>query len=190
MNEVNEVNEPNSPWYAIKLFTLRQNDVANYFKEKGLEVFIPMEHADIEDDNHKVHHILRPVVRNLIFVKKSIEEKDFKQLVTDCQYKIAVITRNRNSREYAEIPAKQMEEFQIMCNPDLAMTKYISTDEARLKKGTTVIVTNGPLKGLTGRLVRQNKLYYLLKEVPGLAILLKVSRWCCKAYADGMLNDK
>ena len=59
----------NATWFAIRLFTLRQNDVANYFKEQGLEVFIPMEHADIEDDNHKVHHILRPVVRNLIFVK-------------------------------------------------------------------------------------------------------------------------
>ena len=181
----------NEPWYAIRLFSTRQEEVAKYFENKGLEIFIPMEYTDVEDANHKRHHILRPVVRNLIFVKKSIEENKFKQLVTDCQYKIAVINRNRNSREYAEIPAKQMEEFQIMCNPDLAMTKYISTDEARLKKGTMVIVTNGPLKGLTGRLVRQNKLYYLLKEVPGLAILLKVSRWCCEAaHAKGVLNDR
>ncbi|MBF1448720.1 MAG: UpdY protein, partial [Prevotella oris] len=33
---------------------------------------------------------------------------------------------------------------------------------------------------LTGRLVRSNKKYYLLKEVPGMAIMIKVTRWCCE----------
>jgi hypothetical protein len=41
-------------------------------------------------------------------------------------------------------------------------------------------VTNGPLKGLTGKLVRQSRKYYLLKEVPGMAVMIKVTRWCCK----------
>jgi putative updY protein len=29
--------------------------------------------------------------------------------------------------------------------------------------------------------VRSNKKYYLLKEIPGMAIMLKVTRWCCEA---------
>ena len=56
-------------------------------------------------------------------------------------------------------------------------------EEAKLKKGTRVLVTHGPLKGLTGKLVRQSKKYYLLKEVPGMAVMIKVTRWCCKAEA-------
>ena len=73
-----------------------------------------------------------------------------------------------------------MEEFQIMCNPELGMKRYLSQDEAKLKTGSPVKVTHGPLKGLTGKLVRSNRKYYLLKDVPGLAVMLKVSRWCCE----------
>ena len=47
-----------TPWYAIKLFTVRQKAVAAYFNEKGLETFIPEEYVDIEDENHKVKRVL------------------------------------------------------------------------------------------------------------------------------------
>ena len=60
------------------------------------------------------------------------------------------------------------------------MRKYLSEEQAHLKKGDRVLVKHGPLKGLTGRLVRSNKKYYLLKEVPGMAIMIKVTRWCCE----------
>ena len=73
-----------------------------------------------------------------------------------------------------------MYDFYVMCNPDLLINKYMSEEEAKLKKGTRVLVTNGPLKGLTGKLVRQSRKYYLLKEVPGMAVMIKVTRWCCK----------
>lgn len=177
-------------WFAIRLFTLRQLEVAKFFEERNFEVFIPMQYTEVEDAKHKVQHVLRPVVRNLIFVKKSMEDEAFKQLISNSTYKMSVITRSRSSREYAEIPDSQMKEFQIMCNPDLAMTKYITTQEAHLKAGTPVFVTHGPLKGLSGRLVRQHKLYYILKEIPGMAVMLKVSRWCCKAQDSASLNDK
>jgi len=57
----------------------------------------------------------------------------------------------------------------------------VSEQEAKLKQGARVIVKYGPLKGLSGRLVRQSKKYFLLKEVPGMGVMLKVSRWCCVA---------
>ena len=138
-----------SPWYAIKLYTTRQKEAADYFQNKGLETFIPEEYMDIEDKNHGVKHVLRPVVRNLIFLKKEGTEAEMRNLVT-------------------------------MCNPQLTMRKYLSEEQAHLKKGDKVLVKHGPLKGLTGRLVRSNKMYYLLKEVPGMAIMIKVTRWCCE----------
>jgi hypothetical protein len=80
-----------------------------------------------------------------------------------------------------EIPAREMHEFRMMCNPEVELRKYVSEQEAKLKAGTPVVVKYGPLKGLSGKLVRSNKKYYLLKEVPGLGVMLKVSRWCCVA---------
>ena len=68
----------------------------------------------------------------------------------------------------------------IMCNPDITMKYFLTQEQAQLKKGTEVLVKYGPLKGLSGKLVRQSKRYFLLKEVPGIAVMLKVGRWCCK----------
>jgi hypothetical protein len=89
------------------------------------------------------------------------------------------ITKSKLNREICEIPAREMWEFKMMCNPEIELRKYLSEKEAKLKEGTPVIVKYGPLKGLSGKLVRSSKKYYLLKEVPGIAVMLKVSRWCC-----------
>lgn len=167
-----------TPWYAIKLYSARQKAASLWFKEQGIEYFVPMHYVDIEF-NGRVKHLLRPVVSNLIFVKKSMDEKEFRQLIADSQYKMSVVTKSRTNRDLCEISAREMWEFKTMCNPEIELRKYLSEQEAKLKEGAPVLVKYGPLKGLSGRLVRSSKKYYLLKEVPGMAVMLKVSRWCC-----------
>ena len=173
--------QDNRPWYAMKLFTMRQNEVAEALREKELEVFIPMEYADVEDRTKHVRRVLRPVVRNLLFIKKTKTEKAVRDIILSLSYKVSIVRKEYGSREFYEIPAKQMFEFQAMCNPDILMKRFVSDEQARLKKGTPVVVTHGPLKGLKGKLVRADHKYYLLKEVPGIGVMLKVTKWCCKA---------
>ena len=43
------------------------------------------------------------------------------------------------------------------------MRKFLSIEQAQLKAGEEVYVKFGPFKGLSGRLVRSSKKYYLLK---------------------------
>ena len=86
-------------------------------------------------------------------MKKSLRQQAMAELITHCQYKMSVITRDRSTRDYYEIPAKQMFEFRAMCNPDIEMRKFLTSEEARHKAGTPVMVCHGPLKGLSGRLV-------------------------------------
>ncbi len=169
------------PWYALRLFTMKQMAVADALKAHGLEVFIPQEYVNVEDRQHHIKRMLRPVVRNLLFIKKTISDKELGTILAAMPYKMAVVRKVRDDRAYYEIPACQMFEFQAMCNPDILIKKYLSEEQAKLKKGTPVVVTHGPLKGLTGKLVRANKNYFLLKEVPGIAVMLKVTKWCCKA---------
>lgn len=172
------------PWYAVRLFGNCQQKVDEYFRENQLETFIPMHYRDFMDEEGKRRRKLRPVVTNLIFVKKSVTTKEMTETMQKSLLKMSVLTKSRENREYYEIPAKQMQEFQIMCNPELEMRKYLSSEEAKVKVGTPVKVLHGPLKGLTGRLVRQSHKYYLLKEVPGIGVMLKVSRWCCKPLSE------
>jgi hypothetical protein len=184
MTEEQEIINDGCTWYAIQLFTTRQEDVATYFSSHSMESYIPMQYQDMEDENGKLHHVLRPVVHNLLFVKKTISDNDMCKLVNDSNFKIRVMRKVDDANEYYEIPAKQMYEFRLMCNPEISMRKFLATEEAKLKAGAKVFVKYGPLKGLTGRLVRSNKKYYLLKEVPGISVMLKVTRWCCVPSVD------
>ncbi|MBO4849810.1 MAG: UpxY family transcription antiterminator [Prevotella sp.] len=180
----NQEADTTDTWYAIRLFTNCQMKVDQYFRDNGLESFIPMQYKVFEDEKGRPKKKLWPVVSNLIFVRKSKPLQAMKELFTQNQYKMSVITRDRSTREYYEIPAKQMMEFKAMCNPEIEMRKFLSSEQAKLKAGTPVKVCHGPLKGLTGRLVRQSRKYYLLKEVPGLGVMLKVSRWCCQPLTE------
>ncbi len=176
---IDEVVDDGASWYAVRLFTLRLEEVRSFFQEHGLECFVPEHYVDVEGRDGKPHRVLRPVVRNLVFVKQSIEEKAFQKIVYETNYKLSVLKKSKDSREYALIPHDQMYEFRLMCNPEVSMRKFLSSEEARLKAGDEVFVKFGPLKGLKGRLVRSSKKYYLLKEVPGIGVMLKISRWCC-----------
>ena len=178
---VSENEQHSYSWYAIKLYGFSQKAVEKYFVDNGLETFIPQEYVDEEDSNHKVRHTLRPVVKNLIFLKKTMKEDEIKKIVSSSNLKMSVITVSKTDKKYCEIPAKQMDEFMLMCSPDILLKKFISEEQAHLKKGTLVRVKRGPLQGFSGRLVRSNKNYYLLKDVPGMAVLLKVTKWCCVA---------
>jgi transcription antitermination factor NusG len=182
-NNQQQIIDDGCPWFAVRLFSTKLMDVSNALQKRGLQTFIPMQYVDYEDREGKHRTKLSPVVRNLLFVRKSLEQQELRSMVKDFPFKISVLHKIDTS-EFYEIPSKQMYEFQVMCNPDLLIGKYMSEEEAKLKKGSPVLVTHGPLKGLTGKLVRQSHKYYLLKEVPGMAVMIKVTRWCCKALVE------
>lgn len=169
------------PWYAIRLFTKSLKDVKAYFESFGYECFVPMEYVEIMKPEGGMGHILKPVMRNFLFVKQTMDNDTFKKSVLNAKFKISVIRKIDDNSQLALIPSKQMYDFRLMCNPEITLRKFLTEKEAQLKVGNKVFVKYGPMKGMTGRLVRSNKKYYLLKEVPGMGVMLKVSHWCCVA---------
>ena len=167
-------------WHAVKLFAVRQKDVADYFADCGLESFIPMCRRDYVDADGKRRHDIRPVVTNLIFVQAVFGVRRMLSIYAGYPKRLFVMRKSKDNPELYNIPDKQMREFILMCNPEIEMKKFLSESEAKLKKGQRVVVDFGPLKGLSGRLVRQSHKYFLLKDVPGMAVMIKVSRWCCR----------
>ena len=43
-----EVIDDGAPWYAVKLFTLKLEEVRTYFTNHNLECFVPEQYVDIE----------------------------------------------------------------------------------------------------------------------------------------------
>ena len=112
-----EEQKDNRPWYAMKLFTMRQKEIAEALREKKLEVFIPMEYADIEDHTNHVRHALRPVVHNLLFIKKTQDEKEIRKTILSLPYKVSIVKKEPDKQEYYEIPAKQCSNFRLCVTP-------------------------------------------------------------------------
>lgn len=168
------------PWVALQLFSMNQRTIADELKKKNFEIFVPLEWVVSEKTPGHRTRELRPVVRNLLFLKAGVTDDVLRKEVLELNYPVRLLRKSKDTNDLAKIPASQMYEFQVMCNPELMGKKIISTDEAKLKKGQPVMVTHGPLKGLRGRLVRASKKYYLLKEIPGVSVMLNVSRWCCE----------
>jgi len=180
LTSATEETQQHLPWYAIQLFGLKQKEFQTFLDNKGIESFIPMRQITSTDREGKVRHTVRPVVTNLIFIKKAEEEREILQKLERYQGQFFILRKGKTSQALYEIPSREMEEFIIMSNPELQMTSYMKEEKAKLKKGDWVIVTHGPLKGIRGRLIRHSGMYYLLKEIPGLAVMLKVTRWCCQ----------
>lgn len=174
----------NAPWYALRIFNNRHKAIIAYLQDKQLEVFVPQEWVDYVDKNGSRRRELRPIVYNLAFIKKKMDGALVQSIVDGAPSSCMIYRKLTDKSGYYEISAREMREFQQMCNPEIAMREYLSEEEAHLKQGAKVEVVHGPLKGITGRLVRISKKYYLLKEVPGMGIALKVSRWCCRAVRE------
>ena len=63
--------EDECPWYAIRLFNSCQKGVSEALKALQLECFIPMEYVDINTEGQILQFKLRPVIHNLLFLKKN-----------------------------------------------------------------------------------------------------------------------
>ncbi len=78
---IDTITNDKNDWYAIRLYTTKQEEVAQFFTENGIETFIPKQYVAEEDKQGRVHQKLKPVVRNLLFVKKTMGDADFKRLL-------------------------------------------------------------------------------------------------------------
>jgi hypothetical protein len=122
---------------------------------------------------------LIPAIHNLVFVQRKETQK---QLITDLsEFSIPTsIFRNPGTKKLCEILAIDMVEFRMLCDPQYQTSVFMTQSKAEAMIGKEVRVVAGPIKGLTGKLVRKNKQYYFLKAVIGMGVMVRVSRWYCE----------
>lgn len=55
----NSIVDDNKDWYAIRLYTVKQEDADTFFTENGIETFIPKQYVAEESKQGKVHNKLK-----------------------------------------------------------------------------------------------------------------------------------
>ena len=179
---IDSLSEPKAdqqPWFAVRTFNCQEQKVSSFLTQKGYIHFIPMVLAKkvVEDD--KVKPVLVPAVHNLLFVQKKGTQQEMMQMFHECDIPVSVF-RHPGTKEYCEIPAREMVELRILCDTEYTNTQYMTQGEAETMIGKDVRVVAGPFKGAVGRLVRKQKQYYFLKAVIGMGVMVRVSRWYCQ----------
>ena len=133
----------------------------------------------VADHDGKPQRREHPVVHNLIFIKRTVSDEELRTVLGDCPYSTRIYTYP-NEQRWQVIPGKDILDLRLICDSALTEMEFISKQESELKIGRSVRVTHGPLKGVTGKLVRKNKKYYIVKSYAGLDVKVAVSRWCCE----------
>ena len=149
-------------WYAVQTYYAQEIKVGHYFDACQLSFFIPMCNSYRVDAAGKEKLYTHPAVHNLIFLRKTMEQKELQRLLDDCPYAVKVYARADNASWWYEIPDRD-----------------ITQQECDLQVGRMVVVKHGPLRGVRGKLVRKQKKYYVVKSFVGMGVMVKVSRWCC-----------
>ena len=148
-------------WYALRTFRAQEFKVSQYLDQCHLGHFIPMTCCVQYTEGGAPIRTERPAVHNLIFLKKHIE----------------------NEEKWYEISNQEILDLRLLCDSSFH-PQFISQEECDLEVGSEVVITHGPFKTLTGKLVRKNKKYYFVKCFAGMAVRVSISRWCCQKIAD------
>ena len=165
-------------WYAIQTLYCKEERIAIFCKEKGLNCFIPMRYEEVEDSEGKKKRRLIPAVHNLLFLEKTGSEKQIRETLKDCPVPVIFI-RHRDTGRLYEIRDSEMVEIRAICDPDYKGTLYVDAATAEARPGQTVRVIHGNFKGLTGKLVRYKNRSYVVITVATLGVMIHIPKWYC-----------
>ena len=182
INNIQEDNEPKITWYAVRTFHNKECQLSEYLKSKGIIHFIPMT-TGVKTKQGKAHRVLVPVVRNLLFIQRTLPDKELVEVLNDSDIAYNIY-RYADSTRYSEISDREMREFRAFCDPSLEDTRYVSGAEAEMKVGREVMIIQGAFKGIRGKLVRYGNDYFMVKTLVGVGVMIHISRWYCKPVKD------
>lgn len=179
MKELEEkVSEESRVWYAVQTLYCKEEQLGAFFKERGLNYFIPMRYEERVTLDGKKQRILIPAVHNLLFLEKTIPEHQLREELSTCTLPCRII-RNRETGKFYEIRDREMVEFRAICDPGYEGTLYVDVNTAEARPGQLVRVIRGNFAGLTGKLTRYKNRSYVVITIATLGVMVHIPKWYC-----------
>ena len=153
-------------WHAIRVTYGRELKFQIQLQEAGFETFIPMALKKLEKDGRKETKVV-PAVSNLCFVHTEQQTLyEFFQIMGEaCPGRFIWDKYTRNP---ITVPDKAMRDFMLVSTAMLEDTIYLNEINSKLREGQKVRVTQGPFKGIEGKVVRIKKSRRVMVELPGM----------------------
>ena len=138
------MNENQLKWYAIHARSRHENVVYEGLKKKVIEVFLPkVQIMSRRKDRRK--RIFVPLLPGYVFVHSDLNPYHYWDIIKT--YGVVRIVGTKGK----PVPVKEEEILSLMT---LDGTDRTVRNQAYMKKGNTIMIMEGPLKGLTGFYVR------------------------------------
>ena len=153
-------------WHVLRATYARELKVQAALQEKGIRTFIPMTWHKSDPATGKQQKTLVPAITGLVFAQATREALDA-YIRSFGDARPVNYYWDRTANRPLTVPDKAMEDFIAIAStmdPDLI---YLTEISAKLREGQTVRVKNGPLAGITGKIVRIRKSRRILVELPG-----------------------
>ena len=151
-----------SSWYALRVSYSRELKVQKALDALGVKTFVPMMWKRCPDNSDRK---LVPAVGNLCFAystRTALEEfiRGYGESAPVHFY------WDRTANRPLTVPDKAMNDFITVASTLDEDIVYVTEISAKLREGQTVMVKDGPFKGVEGKVVRIRKSRRILVELP------------------------
>ena len=162
-------------WHVLRATYARELKVQTALQEKGIRTFIPMiwsapsspTRPTSSPTRSGIPRKLVPAVSGLVFALATREALDaYIRSFGDARPVNYYWDRTTNAP--LTVPAKAMEDFITIASTLDEDLIYLTEVSEKLREGQTVMVKDGPFKGVEGKIVRIRKSRRVLVELPGM----------------------
>ena len=151
--------DENIKWFVLFAANGKAAKISDYLKSSGIEYFYPMFYQERRiRESERTKRFLRPIFRNLLFVKSSKFELD--QILREIKLKFGILSdlyyryRDGEERKIIEVPSTEMQNFIALVGAVEEPVIYFSNKDVNLAKGTRVRINGGILVGVEGIFIR------------------------------------
>jgi transcription antitermination factor NusG len=139
-------------WFALYTKARAEKKVHEELHQKGIEVYLPMR-KELRQWSDRKKWIETPIISSYIFVH--IQKDDYRRVFESK----GVVSYVSHKGKAVVIPEREIEAMQRTVASNLTFNVEAST----IRKGQTVTVASGPLKGITGEVldVQGTKKFFL-----------------------------
>jgi hypothetical protein len=153
-----------SSWYALRVSYSRELKVQKALDALGVKTFVPMMWKRCQDNPDRK---LVPAVGNLCFAYSTRAAlEDFIRGYGEASP--VHFYWDRTANRPLTVPDKAMNDFITVASTLDEDIVYVTEISAKLREGQTVMVKDGPFKGVEGKVVRIRKSRRILVELPGM----------------------
>ena len=144
-------------WYALYTKARAEKKVYEELRQKGLEAYLPLR-KELRQWSDRKKWVEMPIINSYIFVH--LQMADYRR-VFESQGVVSYVSRKGKA---VIIPGREIEAMRRAVASNLSFNVETST----IRKGQTITIASGPLKGITGEVVEiqgARKLYLRISHI-------------------------